>query len=188
MDSFNSQNLSVLDAYHRKFQTPGNYKWGIGAVGTYTITVTANPPSNNQTPIQLTYVNGVFQPDQPAVTVNQGDWISWQVPPGTANVPAYSILGDGPVKFNSRSLGIGDMFSHIFVQKGTYPYLISGGAGGPQNGTIQVGAPPSPPTPTGKSVNIKDGSAPTPDPVAIVSYDTIIWIVNTGSGFRVLNA
>jgi hypothetical protein len=191
MDFLNSQQLTALDGYFHKFLADGDYRWGIGAVGTYTIHVKPKDPVHipQQLTITLTYDrSGAYQPDQPQVEIYQNDWILWHAPNAAFSVPPYSILGSGSANFNSRALGVGDMFSHIFVQNGTYRYMVGGGTGGPQNGSIQVDPAPVPPPHAAKNVNVIDAAPPKPDPVQIVSGDTIVWVINKGSSFVINSA
>jgi len=192
MDYLNSQQLTRLDGYFRRFMTKGDYSWGIGNLGTFAVHVKpATGGKPQQTDIKLTFdpSSNMYVPSQTDVTIHETDYVLWHIESTVATAPTVAIVGNGPVPFNSRLLTDEDAFSHFFMLPGVYKYVSSGGAGGPQAGTINVAAPPpSPPKPQAIVVSISDGKPPAPDPVSINSGDTIHWDIVKSQGCIIRSA
>jgi hypothetical protein len=207
MDIVNSLNLTHQDGYYHRFTHGGDYLWGLQIKQAYIIHVRSAPgPNPAQTVIHLTFENGVFQVANPTITINLNDHVLWHLDTPDTNVPPYSVVGDNKAwaatqnppaavdSFSSRGLGPEDAFSHMFLTPSIvgspYGYIVSGGIGGPQNGTIPVLAPPSPAPPAGIAVvNLNTGQPPAPEPVKkagngqVYIGDTVLWDVVTGGPF-----
>jgi hypothetical protein len=179
MDYINSQNLTHLDGYYHRFVAQGDYSWGLGSLGSYVVHVTPRTSGTaQQFTIRLQFASGMYTVLDPNIKIQEQDYVLWHNETPDPSAPPFSVVGSG---FNSRALAQEDAFSHFFFLSGSYKYQISGGTGGPQQGTIQVSNAPNP-TPTVVLVAIDDGMPPSPDPVAINAGDTVHWDIVTGNG------
>jgi len=183
MDFLHSQQLTRLDGYYHRFMTAGTFRWGIGSLGAYTITVTPprNPPTPEGASIDLQYdeASGLYVTTQTSININQEDYVLWHVETHAPGAPPFSIIG---TDFNSRELADEDAFSHFFMLPGVYKYSVSGG--GSQQGSIRVIQPMQadlPRTAQAHLVEISDRTSPNPETLAIIAGDTVHWDIICGT-------
>lgn len=202
MDRVDNRKLNKYDAYLRRFERPGVYRYRINYLSEgmeefqagleYEIVVeeckgkepTRKPEEAKQHDIQVVYDAKLryFHAKPAHLEIMAGDLVLWHKPDkegGAFSVSGSSENGD---TFDSRRLGYATVYMHTFLQFGTYNYTNTYGRGGGQSGTIKV-------APTEKDrakwlerlkkpavVNYVK-SAFTPSKVEVVECGAVMWTV-----------
>jgi plastocyanin len=124
-------------------------------------------------------VNGHYVADPPRLEIAQNDFVMWHCD-RMVGTPPYRVSGKGRKgDFDSTALGPNAVFTHFFLQPGSYDYQVNGrGAFGvevldhralPSNDYLKRAA-------VAPVVQIKKGK-PDPARIEVVAGQTVVWAV-----------
>lgn len=131
--------------------------------------------------------------DPPELTVTAGDIVLWSA--ADSDTPPFSLRGRSDAfSFDSRSLGIECIYSHVFSEVGNYSWTDPGGSG--VSGEVRVDDIDSSKTEecerwrealeAGVVVRIT-GSSVEPSSTATVPYQTLFFIVLDAPGIAIVD-
>lgn len=135
MDNFDSRALRYTDAFGQRFMRVGTYHYnlvtaGIGEVGdhpTYTIKVEKADKGQKmqQHFVNVAYQDGEYKPDDPEITIQSGDLVTWSCRQPAA--PPFEVFGDK--EFFSSSTMVNECgYAHAFCAAGEYRWVDVNGS------------------------------------------------------------
>lgn len=138
-DTLDSRALRRTDCYGQRFMRPGRYAYNVLPAGGHILTdvapysVVVQDRAGNeemqQHTVQIGHDGHTFRPDQPEITIAEGDLVLWHCPVSTPT--GYEVVGQKTF-FASASLTNECGYSHAFGIAGDYEWVDAngGGAGG----------------------------------------------------------
>jgi plastocyanin len=198
MELFNSQLLTHANGYLHVFRKPGTYEYRIHLLlpefeageghSRYLIEVgeAGKSGKGRQHSVRLFWdaERRSYSAEPEKLSIAANDYVMWHNESNLPGIPPFSVRGQtqaGEV-FDSRQMSLHDVFTHLFMSPGEYPYQISGKAGGMvsvrDHRQLEVAAYEKQ-LGSAALVRIKSGK-PTPKEVEIYAGQTVVWVVETG--------
>jgi len=148
MDTLDSRTLGYFDLYIRRFTSPGEHPYALGAAALdpfsaefpFTVLVgDAASAAPVQHDVDVHREAGGLRADPAEVRCAPGDTVRWHSV--DARTPRYVVRGTGPSgRWGSGRLESGTVYSHLFGLPGEYRWLDP--LGNALSGTVEVAYPP----------------------------------------------
>lgn len=211
VDTFDSRALRQTDCFGQRFMRPGTYRYDTVPAGwadvsvdrPYTVTVlregegdvprrSEHDQEMDQVTISVAADGKHYRPEEPDVTVRQGDLVLWHCPHPSPG--GFAVVGDKAF-FGSRSLVNECGYSHAFAAAGDHRWVDANGSGleglvrvrDPKAGTNDDFARWQQELAVGTLVLIADGKAE-PAEVTVTTGQTVFFAVVTSEGITVTDA
>lgn len=203
MDRVNSLRLNKYDAYGRRFDVDGMYRYHITFLGgglegapvgmDYELIVKEEREEKGQQHnVQVIYDEKArrYRAKPERLVINSGDLVLWTKPDKQGI--DYTIVGESEKdRFDSRRLGKHTVYTHTFRQVGTYKFENTYGKGGEQSGLVRV-VPASKDREAWSERLIKPPVITyakgrfAPQEVEVVELGTVIWSVEDDVGISIV--
>jgi plastocyanin len=198
MELLNSQLLTHANGYLHVFRKPGAYEYRIHLLlhefeagegrSRFMIEVgeAGKTGKGAQHNVRLFWDNErrSYHAEPEKLSIAANDYVMWHNESNLPGVPPFSLRGQakGGELFDSRQMGLHDVFTHLFMSPGEYPYQVCGKAGGVvivhDHRQLEVTAYDKQ-LGSAALVRINSGK-PTPKHVEIYAGQTVVWAVETG--------
>lgn len=198
MELLNSQFLTHANGYLHVFRMPGVYEYRIhlllpefeGGGGRPRYQIEVGEPSKTgkgkQHSVRVFWdsEHHHYHAEPEKLSIAANDYVMWHNESNLPGLPPFSVRGQtkGGDTFDSRKMGLHDVFTHLFMSTGEYSYQISGKPGGVvtvlDHRKLEAAAYDKQ-LANAALVRIKNGK-PTPKEVQIYAGQTVVWAVETG--------
>jgi plastocyanin len=199
IDNFDSRALRHTDAYGQRFMREGVYRYDLVTAGagemfefcSFTINVVGGDKIKKmkQHTVTVSFKDNVFLPDDPEITIKEGDMVMWCCRQPSA--PPFEVIGEKEF-FSSAKMVNECGYAHAFGSPGTYQW--SNLSDGKLSGVVKVIDPQcktqadvaswKKKLSTGSLVMINEGKA-TPSEVEILTGQTVYFAVIKSDGISI---